>query len=200
MEQKVRICLQFSNPNQSADGSPPSAILLPLSACPIPLLPDQTIGAEARRLRPTPAPLFLQRHLRYQYHRRSTVYHRHGRHIEARTNTGDNTNANVNPGIQKRTVIRSPPPPSSPTPRHTRITLFFPTFPSAASLRQTSLPNYLPILAPNAFVKRWNKLVDSSQIPARRLPRVLEDHVNYLWLMCCSSFDTAHVLYIRWIL
>lgn len=37
-----------------------------------------------------------------------------------------------------------------------RITLFFPTFPCprAVSFRQTSLPNYLPVLAPNAFVKR----------------------------------------------
>lgn len=48
-----------------------------------------------------------------------------------------------------------------------RATLSFPTFPFAVLFRQTSSP--IPL--PNAFVKRWNKLVDNSQIPAPRLHR-----------------------------
>ena len=175
MEQKVRICLQFSNPNQG--GGPPS------SANPLQTLPRWSHTSNHRRrrhLRPTqvsvpssddalrspppPAPLSSANDAVPCHERRCTRY-QYQQKAERRyqSASGSYTGRPPIPSRRHRHVDRIPA---------ARITLFFPTFlcPRAVSFRQTSLPNYLLVLAPNAFVKRWNKLVDSSQIPARLSP------------------------------
>lgn len=132
MEQKVGICLQFSNPNQSGHPpllSPPPFVSFPRS--------------------PTPTPLFLHRILIVDTNIQFTRV----------TDTATNTNA----------ITRMPTSIHHHHHHHPllRATLSFPTFPFAVLFRQTSSP--IPL--PNAFVKRWNKLVDNSQIPAPRLHR-----------------------------
>lgn len=89
MEQKVGICLQFSNPNQSGDPEPP----------PSPLSSFRLLSQHERF-----PPLFPPSHPRRGSTNYNLVYacHRHGHQHH------DNTNANVNP----RSNTEPPPPPS----------------------------------------------------------------------------------------
>lgn len=184
MEQKVRICLQFSNPNQG--GGPPSSanpLQSPLTSAapppsPPPTSPINTSQRSSSDQRTPPSSANVPRHDARGTNTSREIEREREREID-RYRRGERKAAL--PKRRRQLHRQRPPIPYTQSPSLTRrpythrsrIILFFPTFPCpsalAVSFCQTrSLPNYLPVLAPNAFVKWWNKLVDSSQILARR--------------------------------
>lgn len=179
MEQKVRICLQFSNPNQG--GGPPSSrptlSKTSLRATNATILPPTTtadVSDQHERISlltggspPPPSITTVSANVGFVTNDAARGYQYQQTERCAATKA-----PMVVTRRQRATYTLESPSPTRrqyTTRARARFTLFFPAFPRerAVSFRQTSLPNYLPVLAPNAFVKRWNKLVDSSQIPAR---------------------------------
>lgn len=148
MEQKVGICLQFSNPNQSAD-PPPSTILFSFRRYTLPL---HSHTNQRHRLLPTRTFHFLHRHHRYQHHHDSCVSQTATPTTEAKPTPTITRDANVNPGIQKLRVTRNHT--TTIVIRHTVYHSCHFIFPHFSLLPFCSVRRVLPILQPNAFVKR----------------------------------------------
>lgn len=165
MEQKVRICLQFSNPNQG--GGPPSSAN-PLRSPPPP--PQSAAPPPSRRrLRSTRASVPLPTSTpppsanipRHDARGTNTSRETEGdREREGKAGATKAPAVELHIGKGHLYLPKLPSPTRRPYTHPLSYHFIFPHFslrplPRAVSFRQTrSLPNYLPVLAPNAFVKR----------------------------------------------